>query len=113
MSTPDQVSAWWPELDTESRKDRVRRDIEDDAPLLAWWSDFARWSYGLGIVLLWSGLGTAVLPDDGDEQAGLRWAAAILGWTVALLELIWLVLSRTKPMWFTPRKLARRHYERS
>lgn len=109
-ATPDQVAAWWPALTQQARARRVRRDLEDDAPLFAWWADFARWAYGLGIVVLWIGLGVAITPDAGNEQPTWRWLATAVAWVVALLEVAWFVASRTRPGWFTPRAAARRRY---
>jgi hypothetical protein len=110
LSRPSEVAEWWPSLSEQARAERVRADLADDAPLLALWSDFARWSYGLGVVLLWVGVGSAVLPDGEDEQAVLRWVAAGLAWVVAAAELGWLAASRRWPDLFTPRALARRRY---
>ncbi|MCO5994808.1 hypothetical protein [Actinoallomurus rhizosphaericola] len=110
VATPGEIAEWWPGLSDAKRVRRVRADLKDDAPLYAWWSDLSRWAYGLGIVALWAGLGCAVMPGHGDGQPVGRWFAAGVGWATAVLEIAWFVATRLRPGWFTPRRIARRHY---
>lgn len=111
-ASPDEVGDWWTFLPEAERQERVRRDLADDAPLYTWWAEFARWTYGFGIVALWCALAVAMLPARAHEQAVWRWLAAVVAGGSALFELGWLIVSRAKPAWLVPRGAARRRYER-
>jgi hypothetical protein len=109
-STPADIEQWLKPLTGDALVEQVRDDLTDDAALLGWWSDFARYAYGGGVVLLWTGIGFAVLPPADADEAAWRCAASIAAYVMAGLEVAWLAVSRLRPGWFTPRRLARRHY---
>jgi hypothetical protein len=52
----------------------------------------ARRAFNLGIFLLYSGLASALVPQDGDEQARYRLVAAICAFLAAIIEL-WFTVS--------------------
>ncbi|SEF57964.1 hypothetical protein SAMN04489712_101489 [Thermomonospora echinospora] len=92
--TPAELAEWWPMLKPEDRWRRVRETQWRAAAHYRRWDDATRYAYSAGIVLLWLGIGVALVPDD---PSVYRWVPAVLAWLAALAEIIWSLAALMSP----------------
>lgn len=91
---PAEIAAWWPMMPAEARWHRVREVQWHAAAHYKRWSRYTRISYSIGIIMLWSGVGVALVPD---HPSAYRWVPVALAWLTALIEVVWSTAALADP----------------
>lgn len=87
---PPDVWVEWRNLATSDvRRDEIDGQYESMLPLHAKWTTAARWTYNVGIVVLFVGVGVLLVPET--EPSTARGVAIVVLFAGAVLEIAWTV----------------------
>jgi MFS family permease len=106
QTTPAEIKSWWPDADSADRLARLTNEQRLHAAGFRMWTNRARITYGLALLVLIAALTTLAIPPPSHHHvAVLRWAAVAVGVVAFTIEVIWTAGSFTINRWAWAQRL--------
>jgi hypothetical protein len=89
VARPDELNSWWTDADLDARRFLIRREQKEHMASFYRWARAFRWSYNVGVLLLFAGTSALLTPPQGTHSTA-RWVASIVVAVGLVGQVVWI-----------------------